>query len=241
MSKWSISMTTLSALLISTTLLFWRSNMDLAEKCRLVERTRDALTDELNTLIREKDLLSGQIATLKADHADLSSAVDMYLDHTKTMNIEMDGFNRNLHELDLRLVKKDMELRELGGAIKKYESRLTQCDKEISGLKEKLEEAGKKAAGGSGVLELAPIEVPVEGASSLANGSILEVNTAQDFIVIDAGRAQGLKEGDSLMVQRGAELLGRVVLEKVDIDLSTARPLYKSLRDIVRKGDMVVL
>jgi predicted RNase H-like nuclease (RuvC/YqgF family) len=234
-------MTGLSVFLIATTFFFWRSNNDLAEKCRLAERTRDALTGKLNSLVKEKDELRGQISSLRSEQADLASAVDMYLDHTKMMNTEMDGFNRNLHELDLRLLKKDMELRELGGAIKKYEVRLTECDKEISGLKAKLDEAGKKASGVSGVLELAPIEVPVEGSPGAVSGNILEVNKEQDFVVIDAGRAQGLKAGDSLMVQRGEELLGRVILEKVDIDLSTARPLYKSLRDNVRKGDIVVL
>ena len=85
-----------------------------------------------------------------------------------------------------------------------------------------------------------PLDRIIVEAQPLA-GKVKVVNGEHNFIIIDIGNNQGVKEGMLLGVRRGDTYLGRVQIEKVYEDMSAAAILSRSIDGPIREGDVAVL
>ena len=72
-----------------------------------------------------------------------------------------------------------------------------------------------------------------------ADGQVVVVNREYDFIVMNLGKNHGLSVGQEFQIVRGAEVLGKVKVEKVYDELSAATILPESQKDRIREGDTV--
>lgn len=71
-------------------------------------------------------------------------------------------------------------------------------------------------------------------------GKILAVDPKYDFVVLDIGDEQGVKERGELMVDRKGRLIGKVRITSVEKDRSVATILADWKRGDVREGDQVI-
>ena len=72
-----------------------------------------------------------------------------------------------------------------------------------------------------------------------SEGQVLVVNLEYGFIVMSLGRNHGISLGQEFKVVRGAEVVGRVKVEKLYDDLSAATVLSGSDARRIREGDRV--
>jgi len=97
------------------------------------------------------------------------------------------------------------------------ETELNKLRRENEDLKQKFVEAESKTTSVSevGSIDLPPIVISPQvssdiGLSSSLKGKILSVNSEYNFVVVDLGRSNGLKEGMVFEVLREGRLLGKV-------------------------------
>ena len=82
--------------------------------------------------------------------------------------------------------------------------------------------------------------LPVTASSgSDSDGQVVVVNREYDFVVMNLGKNHGLSIGQEFQIVRGAQVLGRVKVEKVYDELSAAAILPDSQKNNIREGDAV--
>ncbi|MFH2145837.1 MAG: hypothetical protein ABII75_07430 [Candidatus Omnitrophota bacterium] len=72
-------------------------------------------------------------------------------------------------------------------------------------------------------------------------GQVLVVNKEFDFVVVNIGEKDGIKESEVLEVYRGTKLLGRVQVERIYDTMSSAVILKEFTKDEILEGDIVRL
>jgi len=191
-------------------------------------REKASLTEKLYKFYAEKKEAQSKLEIANKEKNELSGKVDEYKNNAEILENE-------IGELKARLLgesKKDEELEILRKKVDEYE-------KENVNLKEKLIMAMKSQVS-QDPIKLEPITVASEKWNSGKNGEILEVNKQYDFVIIDLGEKDGLQKDDILSVFRKNKLLGTILIERTGQSVSVGRALYKSLKDVVRRGDKVI-
>ena len=190
------------------------------------------LEKKVKDVYAEKKSLKSEISAFKKEKELLVAKINQYENEAKGLTDEIGNLRNNLMVLDESISAKDAELNLLRIKIEEYETTNTALRRSIISF----DEVAKPR---SGAIELAPITVKSKGEKAKEEVEVLGVNKDYGFIVINAGKNQGITEGDLFFVYRGEKMLGRIEVEKTANDVSIARALYKSLRDIVKKGDRI--
>ena len=89
---------------------------------------------------------------------------------------------------------------------------------------------------------LTPIATGSDGAPQMPplQGSVLVVDPKWNFVVVDRGEADGLRERGVLMVRRGGNLIGKVRLTRVEAARSIGDILPEWQQAQIREGDEVL-
>jgi hypothetical protein len=97
------------------------------------------------------------------------------------------------------------------------------------------------AWGAPQTIELPPIVVRKDraGVESVAQGRVVEVNEAQQFVVVDQGSQDGLLLGMTLDVVRGAARVGRVRVVRVRPQMSACDIILSDTAGALQVGDVV--
>lgn len=82
---------------------------------------------------------------------------------------------------------------------------------------------------------------PVRAEEKILNGRILAVNRKFDFVIINFGMEDGVKEGMIFMVYRDKELLGKVEVEEVFPKMSSCIVLPEWRQRTIKIDDGVLL
>lgn len=94
---------------------------------------------------------------------------------------------------------------------------------------------GKKMSG-SNKVNITALPPPAK-----IEGQVLVVNKEFDFVVVNIGEKDGIKESEVLEVYRGNKLLGRVQVERIYDTMSSAVILKEFTKDEILEGDIVKL
>ncbi len=85
-----------------------------------------------------------------------------------------------------------------------------------------------------------PVMSGVKATNASQNqGQVVVVNRDYDFVVMNLGRNHGLEIGQEFQIVHGAEVIGRVKVEKVYDELAAAAILPDSKKDVIREGDVL--
>jgi len=183
------------------------------------------LEKKIENLYAQKDSLEKGIVDSKKEKKLLLSKMDEYKAENGSLLSNIDKMQAELLNMNSSIAEKEKAIEALKGEIGKHAAANEELRNRISTF----------SSNPQGI-ELAPITVGTEAGA--LNARVMEVNKDFDFIVIDAGRNRGVKEGDILFVFRNSNLLGRITIEKTTNDVSIAKALYKSLKDVIEKGDI---
>lgn len=201
--------------------------------------------DTLNTgLQQEKTVRQEALAKLEVLRVDLDEQKRLRSDLEKKFNQAQEDVRKTqaqLKDLDsektaLEIKIKDLETKsnvELGKIVVSPEAAVTK-------QKTKKEKAVKPAA--------QPKPKPVASPKSKVKttvvagpeGKVLVINKDYNFIVINLGGKDGVKEGDIFSVYHDAKYLGDVKVEKVHDAMSAAGFVSGTVKDNVAEGDKVV-
>jgi len=224
---WRMGAIAAVTILIITVWYFREVNESVKRNNELLKSERAVLEKKVNEAVLQKKAIESELSSSKKERALLAERVNKHENEKEALNAELEKLKASMAKLNNNIAEKNAEISKLLRELEGY----------ASGVGRQAERAA--AAAGGDTIELSPITVELAPEKPKLNARVIDVNREYNFLVMSAGRNQGVKKDDALYVLRGRTMLGRVVVEKVGANVSVGKPLYKSLKDAVEKGDRV--
>ena len=184
------------------------------------------LQTDLAKAVKAQETLTQSIYDREKEIARLTKELDSARGDAKQATTK-------LAELKAQHEEAQRQLSDLGRAKSELESKVMELSSQPTVELDKVT-VGSNAVPTSGAVM--PVSVSAEPST---NGQVVVINRDYDFIVMNLGKNHGLLIGQEFQVVRGAEILGKVKVEKVYDELSAATILPDSKKDIIREGDTV--
>ncbi|MEG0142934.1 MAG: hypothetical protein RSA21_02460 [Akkermansia sp.] len=213
----------------------------------LVGTCANAMEETSQTeLTRRIERLEKQNATLRVSYAQARKDADEASTKLAEIRARMDALGgAALGNSEERLVQAVSDLGLLNQRVQKME----QVSVKLSGsiiayMKQAIsEDSGSRSAVESSLRELDSIlgfrQQPArDGAGNLAESLVLSIDTDSGLLVLNAGRAAGMRVGMPLKITRGAQTIGEAVV--TDIRKEVCGALVQKLQtptEVVRLGD----
>ena len=201
-------------------------------------RTDEELARVRKELAGTQDKLSGAVTAQEALSRaveDRQKEIDRLSKDLTQNRSERETLASQLKDLTSERDEMHRQLADLEKAKGELESKVTELSQQPTVELDKVV-VGSDQGGGGATATTAPVSI---GAASGTNGQVVVVNREYDFIVMNLGKKQGLSIGQEFQVVRGAEVLGKVKVEKIYDELSAAAILPESRKDSIREGDTV--
>ena len=149
----------------------------------------------------------------------LDETVKKYDEKIKTLTAEIGSLTREIESLKNERLQKDKKIQELSSKVQSLEADKFDLIKKLKNLSQEPAAKIVSAAEKPEVVKLGSIVVQK---SSEAFAEVLQVNKTYGFLVISAGRKNGLSKDSVLNILRGKKLVGKAVVEQTDEDVSAA-------------------
>ncbi|MDD5438611.1 MAG: hypothetical protein PHS37_00295 [Candidatus Omnitrophica bacterium] len=237
------------AVIIAACAVKYLMDVSKAQQANLVSLKGQVTTMEgmITKVAGEKSALEADLKAVQAEKENLASALTGYEAQARKMADDIRKMGHTLLTARDKMAKKEKgfkdALAEKDAAIAKLEAKIEAFRAEMArprdGSRARDLEPEGQGTEAQGALRLEPLVVESRRIHEPIDAKVLDVNKEFNFVVVSAGSDQGIVEGDSLNVMRGAQYLGRMIVERVEADVAVARPIYKSLRDVVKRGDRV--
>jgi len=224
---WRIAAIIIISFLVIVIWFILGSNENVRRDNSFLKDEKANLEKKMGALYTQKSSLEKTLLNSKKEKDRLISKINQFQAQNKNLILTVEDIQTKLSGLNNIVSDKEKQIEILKKEIEKYR----RSTKE-------LEDRASIFSSDQRAVELPPITVGT-GRDDTLDAEILEVNKEYNFVVIDTGRKDGIKEGDILFVFRKNKILGRIVIEKTAADVSIAAALYKSLKDIIKKGDRV--
>lgn len=228
------------------------------DKFLLEERNKEA-DDRINSLLDELELQEGLRNELKAEAGTLRTEMDKIKKERDVLKEKIGSVQiteQELSDLQQRLTQTTQQKEQAIKELEEIKTKNNQMAEQMSSLEKRLGEAAaqielKKNEG----QVLAPvssenripaeegIELPkiVVGSSQAAQGRVLTVDVDAEFVIVNLGEKDGLKQGTVLSVFRGQEYLGDVQVTRLQPEMSAADFIPPFSSRLVRKNDQAVV
>lgn len=231
----------------------------ISEQLVTLTAEKDKIQKLLDEASQEKSALENKIKTHEGELAQLNQKLFDEAQAKTTLMGERDKLIEKINNLASQNQVMQEELVKRQEAMNSLETKLQEISAERDSLKQLTE-----STAGSGRVELETIVVSpssqaqdqagaagaaakVEGetgdaqqqAGQFSSASVLLVNRAHNFVVVDAGQAHGIKSGDIFDVFHNDEFIGKVKVEKVQETLCAAAFLENFKADLVSEHDVV--
>jgi predicted RNase H-like nuclease (RuvC/YqgF family) len=218
-----------------------------------VQAEKEDLEQQLNEVRTAKQQVEADLARAKTqlDQLNQELAASRQVKETLTKTIEdrqreIDRLNKDLSQIRTERSALAEQADTLKRQHDSMQAQLTQLEQAKAELEAKvLELTGQPTVELDKVVVTGPESEAAIGSAggpspvSLLQGQVLVVNREYDFIVMNIGKNQGLQIGQEFQIVRGAEVLGRVKIEKIYDELSAAAILPESNKAAIREGDLV--
>lgn len=217
------------------------SNEDLKRQLEYNQKISDAIAKEL---VREKN-----------DKSRIEASLKTITNENLALARQLKSLNGQKTELEKKISQLQEDKTGLDSRLSEAETKLTERVSKISQLKEQLEgliiqkEPGTYASQKDSV-ELSPIVVRAQNQAAAASlpesvkvvttGSmckVLAINRDNNFVIVDAGEASGVKIGDTFSVYRDGEKIGSVEAIQTRKNISACD--IKKETKIIAIGDVV--
>ncbi len=210
------------------------------------------INDDLQRVTQEKSDLDKEKARLQAETTDkekrlnelttsltaIRTGIGEWSARNEKLQKELADAQAKLKETDeaLRQAKADCEkaklerdemtkkVADLEGQKKDFEDQLTRA-------KEALDRLAKAGA--------ISLEEVLTGVQKPIDGRVLEVDPANNVVVISVGKQQGVGLGYSFTVYRDGEYVSEIRVDQLKDDLAGATPVPGTIKSEIRKGDYV--
>jgi len=221
----------------------------------IITTTREARDDFHTKLTAETDQYNKSQATLKKTKSELDSTTAKLtstqgeLEAATAKNTELDKQNTDLTD---KLTKMTGRAETAEQTLSKWNqlpppeqihgimTDLAQTKKEVEAImaenkllgasRDSYKDKWDKIFGGE-----APVELP-KG----LKGLVMAVDPKYDFVVVNIGDDQGVKERGEMMIDRRGKLIGKIRITSVQKDQCVATILSEWKRGEVREGDQVI-
>ncbi|GEM_PF-1332423 len=225
-------------------------NDDLKARLDETQQAKTKADTELTGLRKEYAAAQEKLVQAVASQETLSHSVEDRQKEVERLTKELDRVQTEHKETTTKLSELQSEresmkrqLTELEQAKGELESKVVELSQQPTVELDKVLVTGetKLSAGVKPAMTAtaAPAVSAASGARSIPNGQVMVVNREYDFIVMNLGKSHGLSIGQEFQIVRGAEVLGKVKVEKVYDELSAAAILPESRKDSIREGDTV--
>jgi len=208
-------------------------------------KNKDA-DEKINNLMSELDLGVALREEIKTENKKLKDLVEnegkSKVELRQKLIAELEAVQVKLQEAETRVAGNTQE----SSALK---TKIDDLQKKNDELEIKLKAAGEPAAGprseiipvpGEPGNEKVNLDTIVITPESVKEGKVLNVDSETEFLIIDLGTRNGMKQGEVMSVYRGKSYLGDVKVSRVQDEMSAADfiPPFSSRK--VRKNDQVV-
>jgi chromosome segregation ATPase len=203
----------------------------LSESIKFKERTLRVMSMDLVSEREERSVAVKEVGKLRGENIGLKR--ELVLANKEQMKLQND-FKSTLNRkdaLERRIMEAENVLREKSLAFEELQGRLRQA---IAG--------GRKIiASESAAVELPPIVVKptIPGLGGI-RGEIIAVNREENFVVIDAGEASGLRPGAILKTMRGNREIATLEVIETRREISAADVVETLGGFYLQEGDVVI-
>jgi len=227
-----------------------KKNSDMQLELSEVKNQKESIEHEIK---RGKDLAD----TLSLEVARIQNEKKFMDNRLKKVTVENDDLREKIKQLTSTKIALEKSIVRMQDEKKNLEDKLIETENviqnridEIWEIKKGIDETFRPAkARQKGEVELTPIVVsagsqetqqypyPYEGKIPGFEGNIVSVNSDNNFVIVDVGKSDGLRLGDSLGVYRGAEYIAGLEVIQIRDDIAAAD--IKNKVSTIQVGDIV--
>lgn len=206
-------------------------------------RAKEQTIKELNEMTQLKDEVELKAEELKKEAEKLSQDLENEKKERQLVLTKVEEREKKVKELSIALEENKTEIEELMEAIASFKSQNEELTSQLSQIKlAKLTLEDKILTGGSMAGAVVELEkIIVKKSDENIKGKVLVVNKEFNFVILDLGWGSGVEAGTILDVKRGTELLGKVEVENVYDDMSSAVILSQWQKGTIQENDIVEL
>jgi peptidoglycan hydrolase CwlO-like protein len=186
---------------------------DLKKTSDELAETREILAQTRQELADARDEIAQLNQTLSERNAEIARQRD-----------QIDALDREKDALQIQVDDLNNQIAKLEDDIQDQKDKIVTLEQTITDLEAQL--------GGPGALRALPRGL---------HGRILVVNKDWNFVVLDIGSRAGLVPNAEMLVHRGDQLIGKVLVSGVTRDLAVADIRSEWLQDQIREGDFVAV
>jgi len=208
----------------------------------------DAVIAEIGGVVAEIDTVKDELAKAsekkKAEQLRIAQADN----ETKRVQEELDGKNKTLAELRIKLEKlpQGMKPETLVEDINTMKKNIAELGSQAEAKKKETEGEEQKVAEARKALDDIVRKIEDRKKSFDRNSlsaHIVAVNSDWGFVVIDAGQTQGITAATKLLVTRGTQTVGKLSIISVQGGRTVANILPETLAPglMIAPGDRVIL
>ncbi|MBF0521454.1 MAG: hypothetical protein HQL24_00190 [Candidatus Omnitrophica bacterium] len=214
----------------------------------VLEAKNKEADDRINDLSSELDLEKGLREQMKTENTSLKSQ----LDQEKQANAVLQGqFDKQSAELQKTTSDLQTSLKE----NQDNEARAKTAEQAAAELKEKMAKMEEGFAPTNNNLAMndpvsqakqtvakdqVQLDKIVVSPKQVPEGRVLSVDTETEFVIINLGEKDGVRQGDLLAVYRGKDYLGDIKVTRLQAEMAAADLLPPFSSKLVRKNDQVV-
>jgi hypothetical protein len=222
-----------------------KANSDLEIELGRLKNERDDIVRKIKYGEDLADSLSIELARSRNDNKVVS-------DRAEKVSAENQGLRNDIKQLSTTKVALEKSIARLTDDKASVEKKLLETENIIQGrideiwkIKKDVDTRFDMSKNNSGEVELGAIVVnaaaaPMKTAPANAprrSGSVVSVNEENNFVVIDLGEGDNIRNGDAFKVYRGKEQIGTVAVIQVRKDISAADIKQKTVA--FKAGDQV--
>lgn len=198
---------------------------ELAQTQEELAQTKEALS-EANQQIAD---LSDQLADEKAKAEELAEKLAQEKRENEDLRKKLDNLEYKIEELEEQIEKKDSELAAARKEKEQLNLKIARLEEEKARLQEKLNKL-------EDTVDLGKISVV---ALKEIKGMVMAVNEDYGFVIINLGAKDKITKGMVLFVYRDDTMIGKVEVDRIYEEMSSANILPEWKQADIKVGDQV--
>ncbi len=239
----------------ATTLALQTELSDLKTQQKMTEAKLAESKKVVSSLEAKLEEAQAKIDTLTKDLEQEKAARQEAADQTAKVNTELEEHKKSRSELESKLTRAQEDMKKIQEQLKDMDSKKATLEAKVKDLESQLQQAQSKD------VELGKIVVAPEGSGQQAGepvsatsaqqpeektqerssaGKVLVVNKDYNFVVINLGAKDGVREGDIFSVYHNNKYLGDIKIDKIHDSMSAAGFLSPEMKDKISEGDKVI-
>jgi septal ring factor EnvC (AmiA/AmiB activator) len=216
-------------------------NIDLKGRIETVQQEKGRLEESLMGAQREATQARAELAESVKAQETLTRSIEDREREIARLTKDLEQTQNESSKVNNQIAKLQQERDDARRQLADLERAKSDLESKLMATEQPTVELDKVFVSGSDTGLDAGMVMPASAVPGMpgADGQVVVINREYDFIVMNLGRNHGIAVGQEFQIGRGAEVLGRVKVEKVYDELSAAAILPDSKKNSIREGDSV--